>query len=372
MTGNEDTTTSTVRVGLLTDPGLPTEVAGTLAGELPGELTERVGGGIAWHVDHRQEPMTLDDDGEVPLARIAQRMRAKHGWDLLLCVTDLPRRVEFRPVVAEVSTRHGIALASLPAVGAIRLRPHLCDTLVRLVAELRERGGGRPRGTARGLFAPARWLDNPDADIDASLALVGVRGRLRLLFGMVRDNRPWRLVPQLSSAFAAAVATGAFGVFFNSIWTMADALSGWRLALVNLLAATAMVTWVTGYNGLWERPLGTEARARAALYNAATITTVLLGVACMYAVLFTATTLAALAVITPPYFEQTLGHPVGFGDYLQLAWLASSMGTVAGALGSSLESADAVRQATYSRRERERRERLAEQEREEKETGEYE
>jgi hypothetical protein len=36
-------------------------------------------------------------------------------------------------------------------------------------------------------------------------------------------------------------------------------------------------------------------------------------------------------------------------------WLTSSVGIVAGALGSSLESEEAVRRATYSARERDRR-----------------
>jgi hypothetical protein len=47
---------------------------------------------------------------------------------------------------------------------------------------------------------------------------------------------------------------------------------------------------------------------------------------------------------------RTLGHPARASDYLELAWLISSLATVGGALGAGLESDDAVRQAAYSYR----------------------
>ncbi|MGY1583225.1 hypothetical protein [Streptomyces sp. MN13] len=73
--------------------------------------------------------------------------------------------------------------------------------------------------------APVHEITTGEDGIDASLALVGLRGHLRLLLGPVRANRPWRLVPHLASASAAAAATAAFGLFYSSIWNMADALS---------------------------------------------------------------------------------------------------------------------------------------------------
>ncbi|KAA9152302.1 hypothetical protein FPZ12_037090 [Amycolatopsis acidicola] len=340
-----------VTVGLLTDPGLPERVTRELVDELPAALREHVSDDVDWQVALRCRPLVIDEEGTIPIAELAERELPRHGWDLMVCVTDLPRHVAGKPVIADVSTKHGVALASLPAVGGVRLRAHLRDTLLQLTAELSEQG---PRCTKK-LVTPTRRVENPAEGIDASLALPGLRGRLRLLFGMVRDNRPWRLVPSLSRALAAAAATAAFGVFYNSIWTMADALSPPRLAVVNLFAVGAMVVWLTAYNHLWEHARGRGTRNQVVLYNTASITTLTLGVACMYALLFALTVVAALAVISGGYLARMLGHEVGITDYLTLAWLAASMGTVAGALGSSLESEDAVRHATYSKRERERR-----------------
>jgi hypothetical protein len=54
------------------------------------------------------------------------------------------------------------------------------------------------------------------------------------------------------------------------------------------------------------------------------------------------------------YFQSTLKHPVGFGEYLTLSWLGASLATVAGALGASLEDEETVREASYGYRQRRR------------------
>ncbi|OXM56159.1 hypothetical protein CFP71_14610, partial [Amycolatopsis thailandensis] len=107
----------------------------------------------------------------------------------------------------------------------------------------------------------------------------------------------------------------------------------------------------------WDRPSEAAERRKALLYNVSTVTTLAIGVACMYAILFVLALLAAAVLIDSGYLAQTLGHPVGVGSYLNLVWLCSSVGIVAGALGSSLEDEETVRSATYSRREQERQER---------------
>ena len=151
-----------------------------------------------------------------------------------------------------------------------------------------------------------------------------------------------------------AAAAAAFGIFYSSIWSMAEALPLWRLALINALAIVVMVGWLIFYNNLWDRRDGRHRGHQILLYNASTVLTLTISVACMYATLFALALLSALTIIDAGYLHSKVGHPVGFGDYAILVWLACSMGIVAGALGSSLDGEEAVLQATYSRREQAR------------------
>lgn len=356
-----------VTVVLLADEGLPAAVAARLAEDLPALLARHLGDDVRWSVDARPHTLPLEGNGEIPMHRLAAQSEHHHA-DAVVLLTDLPRRLGTQPVVAEYSRTGAVALVSLPALGSVAVTHKARDLLIHLLAHqlrLTPAAAARAGSPARvptwiqKLATPTRHVDSQADGIDGYLALIGLRGRVRLLAGMVRDNRPWRLVPQLASATAAAAATAAFGIFYSSIWNMADALPLWRLALITLVAITALVAWLLFYNHLWDRPATLGDRKKAVLYNAATVLTLLTGVGCMYAMLYLLAFTAAVAVIDVNYLQTQLHHAAGIGDYARLTWLACSMGIVAGALGSSLEGEDAVRRATYSKRERERQARTS-------------
>lgn len=362
-------------MGLVTDAGIPAKAGAKAARDLPSLLEKELCADVTWEVETRTAPLLLDEDGTIPVFATADNYREHHGWDVVVLITDLPRQVGAQPIVSDFSTIHHVALASLPALGGgLRLQARLRALLVHLIRHLTADDlGTDPRVRGRPpyghltwwlseLLAPTRYIPSAYTDIDAHLALIGLRGRFRLLRGMVHDNRPWRLLPHLGSATAAAAAAAAFGIFYSTIWSMAEALPLWRLALINAIAIAAMVGWLIYYNNLWDRPSRHEPDHQTFLYNASTILTLTISVACMYATLYALSLLAAAAIIDAGYLHSKIGHPVGPGDYMTLVWLSCSLGIVAGALGSSLDGEEAVRQATYSRREQERQARKRAQE----------
>ncbi|PVZ04631.1 hypothetical protein [Actinomycetospora cinnamomea] len=359
-------TPSVRTIGLLADPGLPTKLAAQVAADLPDLLAARLPG-RTWRVETAEGPVGLDAEGLLPMLRTGCERQRRHGWDIVVIVTDLPRRAGTEPLVSDFGSDDGVGLVSVPALGAValrrRLRAAVLDLLEHGLADHAARGErpARPHAVPprRGVLAPPICRIASDHEgIDSHLALRGPRGRLRLLAGMVRSNRPWRLLPSLSTPLAAAAAGAAFGIFYSNIWELAWTAGPGRLALIGLLAVAAMSTWLVADNGLWEHPRSRRLRAEVRLYNAATTVTIVLGVVFLYALLLALTGAAAAVVIPPESLAQTLGRPAGPAAYLAVAWMATSMGIVAGALGSGLTSPEDVRAAAYSTREQQRRARL--------------
>ena len=71
----------------------------------------------------------------------------------MVCLTDLSRRSELRPIVAEASATDAVALASLPALGARRRYQRLREMVIGLVAELAAAPLGPSSCRARGRLA---------------------------------------------------------------------------------------------------------------------------------------------------------------------------------------------------------------------------
>jgi hypothetical protein len=357
-----------VELGLVAAPGLPSDLARELAEDLPAALPD----GIEWSIPVVVEDALVDRAlGGVETIDIArERMRAE-GWDLAVCISDLPLRIGRRPVVAHASATHRVALLSLPALGALHLRHRARDSIVRLVdgllGESLELGPGdtsarRVRVTRRlkELVAPVRRELPEDEDVDFRFVAAVVRGNLRLLAGMVRTNRPWRLITRLSRALAAALAAVVFALATSDVWRISDR-AGWASLLVLAVGALVGTTvWLIAAHGLWERSSRGD-REQVVLFNAATTLTVALGVVSLYAAVFVLSFVGARVMIDEGLLSQQLGHHARLWDYAGMAWLISSLATVGGALGSALESDVAVREAAYGYRPERATEREAEE-----------
>ncbi|WP_413755235.1 hypothetical protein [Streptomyces sp. MMBL 11-3] len=354
-------------VALLADPDAPTEIARHIARTLPDRLADRWGKGRRFDVEVISEPFTAGtEDPSALVRRIAERVE-EEDWDVVVALTDLPLHTHGRKLVVDVSHEHALALLSLPALGGLRLQSRarrVVEEAVLSLASPRPDEAGEPSADwsaperIASRFAPVHA--DPAGEQDSAgwrYVVSGPRGYLRVLTGMVRANRPWRLVPGLSKALAAALATGAIATVNSTIWTLSVSLSTPRLVIAMVGSLALMIGWLIVDAHLWHRTDKAlpQAKKRAVLYNASTVLTVAIGVIICYVGLLAVNLVWALFILNGQAFSSLTRSPLHAAEYWTLAWFVASVATAGGALGSGLESDEAIRAAAYSKREQERR-----------------
>ncbi|GAB3693494.1 hypothetical protein [Saccharopolyspora tripterygii] len=348
------------RLGLIADPDMPEQVSRRLARDLPDMLSDDE---LSWAVEVDVDPVTAGRHNTRDILASTRERMDHHNWDHAICLTDLPVRANGRPVVAEADLDREVAVVSLPALGGTQMYRRSRQVMLQMVDELTGRSGGGDNrygldSKLTRLFAPVQRLENPgDHEADVRYTTTRKRGRLRLLSGMVRSNQPAQLIFGLRSALAAAVATSAFGLSSSTIWQIGDQLGAFRQILAAVLSVALLVGWLIAAHGLWEkrRTSSVNDRDQVLLYNTSTVATLTIGIGVMYIGLFVVNLAVATFIVPPSLLASSLGHPADFTRYLALAWGFTTMGVIAGALGSSLESDQAVRQAAYGYREEQRR-----------------
>jgi hypothetical protein len=322
-----------IRVGLVADPAAPTEIARRMTDLNPPDHGE------AWDIDVVSEPFTTgSEDVDTAVGRLQDHARQRN-WDLVVGLTELPLHDDKgRHLLVETDPERRTAVLSLPALGGLRMHK-------------------RARRAVRSLIS---GMTDPNTEDERHVALPRMRGRWRLLLGMVLANRPWLLVPGLKSALVAALATGAVATINSTVWLLAGSLSWWRLVVATIASVVLVVAWLVIDGELWDRPDddSAQARERSRLYNASTLVTLMAGVLICYVALYFVNLAWALFVLDPAVMGGYLHASLGYGDLFVLAWFVASAATVGGGLGSGLESDEAIRAAAYSKREEDRRDRL--------------
>lgn len=330
---------------LVADPGAPAALAEGLSRELPKLLTRDASSHEDWTVTVQTGSYRLTEQDS--LSEVLEAVDpANQPQDVVVYVTDLPRRDGTLPVVADISLDHRFGIISVPSVGGLRISQRvraMVESIIDEVVDEYESDGAAPSrltrtengGTVR-YAAPPRFA------------------RLRLLLGMVYANRPWKLAAGMSRVMMATFATGAVSLAYPTIWQLSSTMGAWRIGVTTVVATAAMVGWLIINHKLWERPSSPVERERAVMYNASTVLTLTIGVIVLHAACFLLLLLTAWWTLPPQLLEQTLGHPVGAPDFLRLAWLVAAVATLGGALGSGLEDDEAVRQAAYGARQQQR------------------
>ena len=277
------------------------EIADRLSAELPG---------VRWKVEFVSDRLAEPPTDLSDLISAGRRMLLDRGWHLAVCITDLPLQTARRPVIAHVSATHSVGVLSMPALGPVAVRRRAAETTARLVRHMlgdlaptaEPAGGRRLMGTrpARRLLELGNRVERSESDL--GLAARVVTGNIRLLLGMLRANRPWRLALRLVRVLAAAFAAGVFALLTSDIWRLADHLGALRLTVICLGSVAGITVTIMIATGLWERSPHPAAREQVILFNIVTAATVGIGVSALYLALFAAM-LAAAVLLVPETFS---------------------------------------------------------------------
>ena len=244
-------------------------------------------------------------------------MLLDRGWHLAVCVTDLPLQTARRPVIAHVSTTHGVAVLSMPALGPVSVRKRTADTIVRLIGHMLgdialAADAGQRRTLADAVTRRMRELGTRIGQGEHGVVFAAqvVSGNIWLLLGMLRANRPWRLALRLMRALAAAFAAGVFALVTSDIWRLAYFLGPVRLSIIALGSVAGIIVTIMVTTGLWERSPHPAAREQVILFNIVTAATVGIGVVVLYLALFIIMLASALLLVPGDLLSVQLGYPL--------------------------------------------------------------
>ncbi len=333
-------------VHVIADPGLPSRRLAAIRDSLQGRL--QVLSRRPLEVESRSELLRIRPDHTLE-ARAVENL-SEGRVDLVILLTEIPRYLKRRPLIAEAYPDERVAIVSCPTVGAWATKSKLLRIIVDCAYRLMTMDDVAETYTDDGW---GQWVSRDERK--SLIMLANPRtGFARTVLGVILGNEPWRTAPKLSRALATAAATGAFGVFYNSIWQMSDALSTGRLLVISVLAVCSMVVWLLVSNKLWDRPRYARLSKVVLLYNLSTVMTLLICVIWLYAALWVFIFVSGLIVIDPSFMASVLNEDVGINNYASIAWLSASMGVVAGALGSGFDDQVDMRHITMGMRERQR------------------
>ncbi|CAM3914979.1 MFS transporter [Alkalicoccus chagannorensis] len=387
-----------LRVGIIPAPEAASDLSDKLAESLSDLLQYYVSDEYTWQVDVVVDSyIGAEEDADKTLKQ-AYNIASNYKWDYTVAITDIPLYKNGDFIVAEVDDKGELAQISFPALGMIPIYRRTREAVLQLLSEMhhgtsdaaREREQERvnqssdvikeevkntdtreliQRGPQRHLLPIKREVMEDDNETSVRFtAKPKWSGYFRLTTGMVRANRPWRVILTFKSIIAIAFATGAYALIFPSMWMLADEYELFRAVAMMFISIIAMTAWIIVAHHLWENAEATsERKSLILLHNLSTMMTIALGVIVYYATLLVAFLFAVFIFLPPDMIasEEGINREPNPLYFVYLAWIVTSMATVVGAIGAGLEDEETVLKGTYGYRQRKRKEYLQEKEKEE-------
>ncbi|AIF45154.1 hypothetical protein [Virgibacillus sp. SK37] len=370
---------TTIKLGLISAPDLPAEIASDLIKELPELLPDRIDKDVSWEVEMTIDSLVGVAENTKQVLEKADNIKEENNWDYAICLTDLPIFFGKYLVVANASLKDQVAQISVPTFGLMPMRKRIRKTLMQMMRELYSKeSNDKPhaRLAVEKKPSPSKNKNKNKLTHQFSLSQIGrmqatskddvvdlryfiksrFTGYLRVLLGMTFANRPWKALFSFNKMITLSFATGSYISIFPTPWQLSIVYTPIRLIILTIIAIMGMVIWVIFSQNLWEKPSDRGKKRWRDLYNWTTFVTLSSIVIINYIVLFTMFSIAISIFVPPELFQAWTGldEDPSFKYYLNLVWLVTSLGTLAGAIGAGLEREEKIRNITYSFRQQQR------------------
>lgn len=347
---------SEVKVGLIPAPGMPEKRIKKLIDPLPELLNVVIDDKVDWQIDYETNPLTSSAEYINEGINKADEIREKNGWDMAIAVTDLPSLSKKKVVISEFGEDKEVSIIYLPALGMFNHKKKLQNLILHHIEIFYGYESSENSGAISSQFINKVTEVTPEEDNDSSRRYIiktTVSGWIRLVLGMTYINEPWIVLTGFKAIVSLAFATGTYISIFSGAWDLSLEYTSWRFLLGMFISIFGMTAWLIYAHKLWETTSQNSQKLYRSLYNLTTIVTVMSVTVVNYAIVYLLLTISILLFVPPGLFNSWNSVEAGTGlyDYFNLIWFASSLGILAGALGSTVEDEDKIRNITYSYRQ---------------------
>lgn len=357
-------------IGLITAPELPTEITKKFIDHLPYVFEEKINRDISWEVEMVEDPLTGAAEDADEILDETYKIKKERNWDYAISLTDLPIFYGKYVVAADHYYQNKIGSISIPALGWLGLQSAVKKAIIHILKELLFYAKYEMAAEKEKEHLAKEWEktfpiirvkrlkpERNSGQVEVRyLVIPKIFGSIRLLVGMTQSNRPMSIMGSFKKVLAAAFSTGAFALIFTTMWNLGVLLSLSRLVGLMTAAISLMVIWIIFNHYLWESPSSEKNTKYRRLYNRATLLTLLISVIIYYGLLWMFFFTAALVLIPPDFFKESVSieGDTNVTHYLRVAWVASSISTITGAIGIGMENEEMVRDITYGYRQKRR------------------
>ena len=355
-------------IGLVVAPGVTEKLAQSLIDDIPNILSEQDNHQRDWKVDLVVDPLTGFAESVEEIFKKIQDYHNKREWDYVVGITDLPMFYHQNVLALDINKKNGAAIFSYPAFGWRPVKNRFKHAIVTIINELHysERAhigyddNNRVKKEINKQF-PFSRIEKTEVHLKETgnnhlryLSNSRSLGMIRLVSGMTFANNPLNMMASLSNIVAIAFTTGAFGLIFSTMWNMGLDFSVWRLFGISIMAILGMLVWIMVSHGLWESTKEAKHKRIVMLYNLTTIMTLFIAIVIYYMILYSLFLIAELVLLPPGFLGQQVGleGPASVQLYLSIPWFATSISTVAGAIGAGLLNDQLIKESTYGYRQK--------------------